>query len=275
MSVSRQRYKGREATPPAAFEAASTVYGPVRSWRAGLSLGVDLLFVNSICSFRCVYCQLGKINLHTMERKVYVPTGKVMDDLRASAWREADVITLSGSGEPTLAANMGEVISEIKRLTGKPVLVLTNATTLNDKEVRGELSLADRVYCKLDASDEAGFRTINRPVAGITLRSVIEGIKAFKAEYGGHLAIQVMLMRLHGKHPDALAGILKEISPHEVQLNAPLRPIPRGWFLEARGNYSGAPYPAISTNPMSREEARQMETALRESTGLKVISVYR
>jgi wyosine [tRNA(Phe)-imidazoG37] synthetase (radical SAM superfamily) len=275
MSGSRQRYKEREAVGPAASGAASSVYGPVRSWRAGLSLGVDLLFVNSICSFRCVYCQLGKINLHTMERKVYVPTGKVMDDLRASAWREADVITLSGSGEPTLAANMGEVISEIKRLTGKPVLVLTNSTTLNDKEVRSELSLADRVYCKLDASDEAGFRTINRPVAGITLRSVIEGIRAFKAEYDGHLAIQVMLMRMHGRHLDALAGILKEIGPHEVQLNAPLRPIPRGWFLEARGNYPVAPYPAISTNPISREEARQMETALRESTCLKVTSVYR
>src|SRR5919199_2702321 len=79
----------------------STVYGPVNSWRVGRSLGVDLLAVNSICSFRCVYCQLGRINVHTAERKIYVPTAKVLEDLRASAWREADIITLSGSGEPT------------------------------------------------------------------------------------------------------------------------------------------------------------------------------
>src|SRR5919205_4089394 len=104
----------------------STVYGPVDSWRVGRSLGVDLLCVNSVCSFRCVYCQLGRINVHTGERRVYVPTEKVLADLRASAWREADIITLSGSGEPTLAANMGEVISEIKGRTHRPVLVLTN-----------------------------------------------------------------------------------------------------------------------------------------------------
>src|SRR5947209_19916192 len=88
----------------------STVYGPVNSWRVGRSLGVDLLAVNSVCSFRCVYCQLGRINVHTDERRVYVPTLKVLADLRASAWLEADVVTLSGSGEPTPAAHMGWVV---------------------------------------------------------------------------------------------------------------------------------------------------------------------
>src|SRR5437764_5838293 len=120
-------------------ESSKTVYGPVCSWRAGLSLGVDLLSVNSICSFRCLYCQLGKINLHTTKRKVYVPTERVITDLLRSSWHVADIITLSGSGEPTLAANMGEVIRQIKTLTGKPILVLTNATTLGDRSVRREL----------------------------------------------------------------------------------------------------------------------------------------
>ena len=92
----------------------STVYGPVNSWRVGRSLGVDVLCVNSVCSFRCVYCQLGRINVHTAERRVYVPTERVLEDLRASDWRGADVITLSGSGEPTLAANLGEVVRGIR-----------------------------------------------------------------------------------------------------------------------------------------------------------------
>lgn len=253
---------------------ASTVYGPVRSWRAGLSLGVDLLFVNSVCSFRCVYCQLGKINVHTVERKIYVPTGRVMDDFRRSAWREAAVVTLSGSGEPTLAANMGEVIREIKSLSGKPVLVLTNSTTLNDEQVRRELAEADTVFCKLDAADEESFRMINRPACGLTLRGVIEGIKAFKAEYDGRLAIQIMLTRMHIRKLNALARILRELDPCEVQLSAPLRPIPQGWFLDARGNHIVAPYPAVNTKPISREDAEQIECALRELTGLKVISVY-
>src|SRR3954469_4255013 len=89
-----------ETSPPSETSAPPTVYGPVESWRVGSSLGVDLLCDTSVCSFRCVYCQLGVINLHTSERRVYVETKRVLSDLSASRWREADVITLSGSGEP-------------------------------------------------------------------------------------------------------------------------------------------------------------------------------
>jgi wyosine [tRNA(Phe)-imidazoG37] synthetase (radical SAM superfamily) len=269
MSVSSLTSKEWEMINP-----ASTVYGPVRSWRAGLSLGVDLLFVNSICSFRCIYCQLGKINVHTAERKIYVPTERVMADLEKSLWREADVITLSGSGEPTLASNLGEVIGEIKSRTGKPLLVLTNATTLKDPVVRGELALADRVSCKLDAATEASFRMINRAVGGITLRLIVEGIKQFRAEYEGHLSIQIMLMRTHQKQVEELASLLNEISPDEVQLNAPLRPIPQGWFQQARANYDQAPYPAIYPKAVGPEEAVGIEAALRQMTGLQITSVY-
>ena len=252
-----------------------TVYGPVNSWRAGRSLGVDLLYINSICSFRCIYCQLGKINLHTTERKVYVPTERVLADLKASNWREADVITLSGSGEPTLAANLGEVIQEIKALTAKPVWVLTNATTLNDPLVRREMCAADQVSCKLDAADERTFRMIARPVAGVTLRGVVEGIKQFRAEYTGHLAIQMMLMRLHRRQAEAFARLLNEIRPDEVQLNAALRPIPREWLPAARGNSEALPVPYVKARVMSQQEAAHFELELRELTGLKTHSAYR
>lgn len=275
MSVSRQASK--ESEPAGAREssdAGSTIYGPVRSWRAGLSLGVDLLFVNSTCSFRCIYCQLGKINVQTAERRVYVPTAKVLGDLERSAWREADVITLSGGGEPTLAANMGEVISEIKRRTRKPVLVLTNSTTLNAKDVRRELYEADEVFCKLDAATEESFRMINRPVEGVTLRSIIDGIKRFKSEYDRYLAIQVMLMRFHEDRVREFAAILNEIGPDEVQLGAPLRPIPQGWFRAARANYQSAPYPAVYPKAIGREEAACFEAALRKLTRLHITSVY-
>ena len=251
-----------------------SVYGPVESWRVGRSLGVDLLLVNSICSFRCVYCQLGKINVHTIERKVYVPTTRVLADLKASNWREADVITLSGSGEPTLAANLGEVIREIKALTGKPVLVLTNATTLNDALVRRELGAADKVFCKLDAADERTFRMVARPVTGLTLQSILEGIKQFRDEYTGHLAVQIMLMRLHRRQAEAFARLLSEIRPDEVQLNAALRPIPRDWLPEARGNNRSISVPAVRAKTMSQEEAAHFEAELRRLTGLKLTSVY-
>jgi wyosine [tRNA(Phe)-imidazoG37] synthetase (radical SAM superfamily) len=255
--------------------SSATVYGPVESWRVGRSLGVDLLAVNSVCSFRCVYCQLGVINVHTRERKVYVPTRRVLSDLAASRWREADIVTLSGSGEPTLAANLGEVVQAVKSITGKPVLVLTNATTLNDADVRHDLCAADKVFCKLDAADERTFGMIARPAAGVTLRGVVEGIKAFRAEYAGHLAVQIMLMLARRQKAEAFARLLDEIRPDEVQLNAPLRPVPRGWFPGARGNGGPTPVHSVKAKMFSTEEAARFESRLGELTGLKIVSVFR
>lgn len=252
----------------------STVYGPVRSWRLGASLGIDLLFVNSICSFRCLYCQLGRINVHTAERHVFVPTERVIADLRASDWRAADVITFSGSGEPTLAANLGEVIREVKAYTRKTVVVLTNATTLNDATVRRELCEADQVCCKLDAADEKTFALINRPVASVTLAGVVEGIMKLRAEYTGRLAVQMMLMPLNSRRVEALAALLAKLRPDEVQLNTPLRPVPRVWSLETRGNHSGRAPDSVRLRVVDRDEARRVEDRLRELTGLKVVSVY-
>ena len=256
-------------------ESSKTVYGPVLSWRAGVSLGVDLLSVNSICSFRCLYCQLGKINTHTTERKLYVPTERVMTDLLRSSWRVADIITLSGSGEPTLASNMGEVIRQIKALTSKPVLVLTNGTTLNGSSVRRELCEADKISCKLDAADEESFRRINRAVEGITLQTVISGIKALRRDFRRELAIQLMLTPISLKHVEKFARILSQIKPDEVHLNLPSRPIPLKWFIEARGNNDTLPVPATHFKVVALEETARFEAVLRDLTGLKVSSAQR
>jgi wyosine [tRNA(Phe)-imidazoG37] synthetase (radical SAM superfamily) len=253
----------------------STVYGPVRSWRVGNSLGIDLLYRSSICSFHCVYCQLGKILEHTAERKVYVPTEKVMADLRESAWQEADIITFSGNGEPTLALNLPEVIHEIKVATGKPVMVLTNATTLWDPQVRADLAEADQVFCKLDAADDQMLQRVNRPVDGVTIRSIVEGIKALRAEYPGYLAVQMMFMPMNRAEVEAMAELLNEIRPDEVQLNTPRRPVPREWFMESRGNHEGVPYPAVQLKTVDRDEAIAIEQQIRDLTGLKVVSIYR
>jgi wyosine [tRNA(Phe)-imidazoG37] synthetase (radical SAM superfamily) len=257
-------------------ESATTVYGPVRSWRAGLSLGVDLLCVNSICSFRCLYCQLGKINVHTRERKIYVPTERVITDLLRSSWHVSDIITLSGSGEPTLAANMGEVIRQIKAVTGKPVLVLTNATMLSDETVRRELCEADKISCKLDAMDEETFRGINRPLEGLTLRAVIEGIKMLRREFTGELAIQTMLMPMNVSRMESFAQTLKELEPDEVQLNLPSRPIPhKKWLIDARGNNNTLPVRAAHLKTVEPEQAEEIENMLRRLTGLKISSPHR
>lgn len=263
-----------DAIPDTFTPPTSTVYGPVRSWRVGMSLGVDLLFTSSFCSFRCVYCQLGKIEHPTLERRVYVSTERVLEDLAESDWQTADIVTLSGSGEPTLAANLGEVIDGIHAVTEKPVMVLTNSTTLNDPAVRRDLAKAEKVFCKLDAPNDRLLQIIDRPVEGVTIESIVSGILALRAEYRGYLAIQMMFLPQNQKELGEFAAILRRIQPDEVQLNTPTRPVPRGWFLEARGNYDVAPYPAVPLKHLSREEALAIEDELRRETGLKVVSVF-
>lgn len=248
----------------------SSVYGPVRSWRVGHSLGVDLLCVNSICSFNCVYCQLGSIQVRINRRALFVPTAKVEADLRASRWREADIVTFSGNGEPTLALNLGESIRLVKRLTGKPTLVLTSGSLLHLAEVRSELAAADRVYVKLDAATEASFQRVNRPVEGVTLAGIIDALLQFRSEYLGVLGVQSMFLNERSADVGKLAALLNRIRPDEVQLNTPSRPYPRQWVVETRGSHGAAQYEAVPLKGIDRRQAARIETRLRQLTGGKI-----
>lgn len=252
------------------YPRVSTVYGPVDSWRLGKSLGVDLLFVNSICSFRCIYCQLGKINLHTSRRRTFVPTRQVIADLHRSDWKAADVVTFSGSGEPTLAENLGESIRAARAITGKEVIVLTNAAHLDIPAVVADLSLADRVFCKLDAGDEASFQRINRPVEGITLESIAKGVADFRRTYNGFLAIQSMYQPYDESQFANFTRMLTDIGPDEVQLNTATRAIPKEWFIEARGNYEETPYPAVTPRTIARDDLESFAEKLRTATSLEI-----
>ena len=253
----------------------SSVYGPVKSWRVGSSLGIDLLLQTSICSFNCIYCQLGDIQQKTIERKIYVPTEQLEKDFKNSRWQEADIITFSGSGEPTLALNLGEVVHFIKEYSGKPVMVLANGTTLNDPQVVKDLQEVDIVACKLDAATEEGLKMVNRPVAGVTLETIITGIKNLRKNFKGKLCLQCMFMPANLKETEELANIISDINPDEVQLNTPKRAYPLEWHLESRGNHGDKDYPSRELRVVSPEEAQEIEAHIREKTSAKTISVYR
>lgn len=258
----------------------SSVYGPVQSWRVGKSLGIDLLLQNSICSFNCIYCQLGDIQVKTAERKIYVSTEQLEKDFKHSNWQEADIITLSGNGEPTLALNMGEVIHFIKEYSGKPVMVLTNATLLRDPAVVRDLQEADIVAAKLDATNDQYLQMMNRPVSGITMAGIVEGIKNLRANYRGKLCLQCMFMPANVKEAEQLAALINEINPDEVQLNTPKRPYPTEWHVESRGNHpatEGAEkeIPARVLKVLSQQQADDIEACLKKNTNVPIVSVYR
>ncbi len=254
----------------------STIYGPVDSWRFGKSLGVDLIVQTSVCSFNCVYCQLGNIQVVTAERQLFVTTERVMRDLEASEWRGSDIITFSGSGEPTLALNLGEALRAIKDYTGITTHVLTNGTLLHLPEVREALCEADRVSIKLDAADEETFQRVNRPAEGFTLERIVEETIRFREEFQGHLDIQVMYLPANRDMTEALCDLLNRIRPDEVQLNTPKRAYPADWFIETRGRYDhgSAPAKLSKLRVIPPEEAEEIERIIAERTGLPVSSVY-
>lgn len=266
------------------IQEISSIYGPVESWRLGKSLGIDLIMDPSTCSFNCTYCQLGFIQKITTERKVFVETKKFIEDFKNSNWKDADILTFSGSGEPTLAKNLGECIIEIKKITDKTVSILTNATMLHIKEVRDNVLNADIISVKLDAPNDEILKQINRPAENVTLDLILRGIENLKSDIQKlnkktKLQIQMMFMPQNKNQIKELANLLIKINPDEVALNTPTRPYPSGWDIITRGAHGDDAkkirFPTKPLKALTKEEAKEIENNLKELTGLQIISVYK
>ena len=230
----------------------SIIYGPVPSWRLGRSLGVDLLSTREkACSFDCIYCQLGRTINPQVERKQFVTTTQLAKELEAVRVISADYVTFSGTGEPTLASNLGEAIKLVKSILPLPVAILTNSFLMPREEVRHELTQANAVVAKVDAPDEQIFHQINRPVVGYSFDQILRSIEQFRKEFKGKLALQMMFIAKNKDYARQMAQIASQISPDEVQLNTPLRPCP--------------------IKPLTPEEMAIIEE---EFAGLKAVNVY-
>jgi wyosine [tRNA(Phe)-imidazoG37] synthetase (radical SAM superfamily) len=202
------------------------VFGPVPSRRLGRSLGVDLVPFKT-CSYDCIYCQLGRTTCHTVERREWVPMDAVLAELKTKLACRPDYITLSGSGEPTLHARLGEIIERIQAMTAVPVAVLTNGSLLWQKEVRDDLVAADVVLPSLDAPDAERFQFINRPHPDITFERLVEGLQAFRRAFKGQYWLEVMLLDGYTTLPPQMrqfADLVRRIRPDKVQLNTAVRP---------------------------------------------------
>ncbi|MDD5512584.1 MAG: radical SAM protein [Candidatus Omnitrophica bacterium] len=207
------------------------IYGPVSSRRLGLSLGVSLTPYKT-CTFDCVYCQLGKTPEVTLQQKEYVPAAEILEELKG--WmmnhsRELEglaYITFAGAGEPTLNTRIGDLISEIKKITGIPVAVITNASLLTDEMVRQSILSADLIVPSLDAPSDTVLQKVNRPHAGITIEQIIDGLIQLKQQYRGKIWLEIMLVR--GLNDDLryikkLKEIADRLDPDKIQLNSPVR----------------------------------------------------
>ena len=173
-------------------------YGPVFSRRFGYSLGIDLT-PYKICSFDCIYCQLGKTTCKTTEIKRYtdIDYDNFKKDLLQiiNSSSVIDYITFAGSGEPTLSSDLKDLIKITKEITEIPVIVLTNGSGFSSDSVIDAVSVSDAVKISIDASDEISFKKINKPHESITFDSFISGVKKFFNKYNGEIFIETMLLK--------------------------------------------------------------------------------
>lgn len=204
------------------------VYGPVPSRRLGRSLGIDLVPFK-VCTYDCIYCQLGRTTDLTLERKAYVPAEDIMSELAPvlTAADTPDYISLAGSGEPTLNSAIGDVIRMIKHLTDIPVVVLTNGALLWMDEVQEALLAADLVLPSLDACDNGLFQKINRPHQVLSFERMVDGLIAFTRRFSGEVWLEVLLLDgITGTAAEVkkIATHVHRINPARVQLNTVCRP---------------------------------------------------
>lgn len=209
------------------------IYGPIPSRRLGKSLGVSPI-PKKACNYACVYCQLGRTDKMTNVRKEYYPVEEILSELEEVLKTdvEFDAVSVVGEGEPTLYSDLEKLIDGIRRLTDKPVTVITNGALLDDPDVLRALFKADIVLPSLDAYDEETFRKINRPHGRLDFNRALEGLIDFSHKFPGQLWLEIMLIKDINDDEESLykfRKLLKRIRYDHLYLNTPVRPPAESW----------------------------------------------
>lgn len=210
-------------------------------------MGVDLLPLKT-CSMDCCYCEIGATTCLTMRRDRYVPEEAVIREISQVSSVDFDYLTFAGSGEPTLHSGLGEIIRAARKQIDRPIAVITNSSLLIYKHVRKEVAQADLVLPSLDAATQETFERINRPAAGLKIEDIIEGLRAFRSEFGGEMWLEVMLVReINESDTPLIAKAAAEIEPDRIQLNTvvrlpaePVLPLGRDEMLRMLRLFKGA-----------------------------------
>lgn len=213
----------------------SVVFGPVKSRRLGVSLGMNIVPAHiKFCSFNCIYCECGWTQASDVESGDFFTPGLIREALEnrlISLSQEGitpDAITFAGNGEPTIHPQFDIIVDDTIALRNKyfpkaRVVVLSNSTMTGEPKILNALLKTHNIM-KLDAGTEETFRLINLPRTEITLAQIVENLKKFN----GDLIIQTMFVRgvagdkiIDNTKPLELNNLLKyitQINPREVMI---------------------------------------------------------
>jgi wyosine [tRNA(Phe)-imidazoG37] synthetase (radical SAM superfamily) len=206
-------------------------FGPVPSRRLGHSLGINNI-PPKICSYACVYCQLGRTIKMRIGRQAYYPPQQIYQEVHQKIERvrkggqSIDFLTFVPDGEPTLDMNLGKEIKLLRDLE-IPIAVITNASLIWREDVREELLKADWVSVKVDSVTEDTWHKVNRPHHTLHLETILVGITAFADQFKGELTTETMLVNRINDGSEQLKQIsefLALIKPSVAYLTIPTRP---------------------------------------------------
>ena len=209
----------------------NVIFGPVPSRRLGYSLGINNI-KHKVCSYNCVYCQVGHTTYCSIIREVFLNPldiyALVKDKVGMLEKQHVDIdyISIVSNGEPTLDINLSQQISLLRKL-GYKVAVFTNSSLLWDDDVKKSLASADYVSVKIDSVNEETWKKIDRPHGKLKLDKILNGIADFSKSYQGILTTETMLVRNMNdniKEIKAIGGFVKNLNRNKSYFAVPVRP---------------------------------------------------
>jgi wyosine [tRNA(Phe)-imidazoG37] synthetase (radical SAM superfamily) len=241
-------------------EKGMIAFGPVPSRRLGHSLGINNI-PPKICTYSCIYCQLGRsLHMQVEREEFYQPenvfkaaANKVKE---AQSRNEAiDYLTFVPDGEPTLDLNLGKEIELLKRL-GLKIAVITNSSLLWRAEAQETLCQADWVSVKIDAVTQGIWRQIDRSYGTLRLEKILRGISDFSHTFNGELTTETMLVHSVNDTPEELEGIanfVAKLNPYKSYLSIPTRPPAEEWVQPATEHVINRAYQIFSEKGIDTE----------------------
>jgi len=207
------------------------IFGPVPSRRLGKSLGINNI-KHKICTYSCLYCQVGKAVKMQINRQEFYKPEKLVDEVKAILCNiqnndeYPDYITIVPDGEPTLDKNLGELIERLKALK-IPVAVITNASLIQFSDVQKDLLKADYVSIKSDTFNIETWKKLNIPHKQLNLNDIACGISSFARKYSGRLVTETMLVKGINDSYNELentARFIETFEPDTAYISIPTRP---------------------------------------------------
>jgi wyosine [tRNA(Phe)-imidazoG37] synthetase (radical SAM superfamily) len=243
MGMKSARSGGRESPlrSRAPRSLRGVTFGPVPSRRFGHSLGINNI-PPKVCTYSCVYCQLGRSAEVRDRRTPFHRTDALVSEVRRRvlaarrASEAVDVLAFVPDGEPTLDLALGRSIDHLREL-GIPIVVITNGSLLFHPEVREALAEADHVSVKVDTVREDTWRRINRPHGRLKLDGVLAGMRAFASGFEGTLTTETMLVEGVNEGEDELrdtAAFVADLDAATAYLTVPTRPPAEAWAVPPR-----------------------------------------